>query len=66
MNPVDSLSERDAFLRMARPHREVLANLLASIAGRRVPLPHKLGVRCSLPLLPKLRHGILRREGPRP
>ena len=60
-NPVPPREIRDAFLRLARPHREVLADLLASIAGRRIPLPHKLGVRCSLPILRKLRHGILRR-----
>ena len=60
-HPVPARDIRDAFLRLARPHREVLADLLASIAGRRVPLPHKLGVRCSLPLLRKLRHGILLR-----
>ena len=60
-NPVPARDIRDAFLKMARPHREVLADLLASIAGRRVPLPHKLGVRCSLSFLRKLRHGILRR-----
>ncbi len=65
-NPVPPREIRDAFLKMARPHREVLADLLASIAGRRIPVPHKLGVRCSLPLLRKLRHGILRREVSRP
>ncbi len=63
-NPVPAREIRDAFLQLARPHREVLADLLASVAGRRISLPHKLGVRTKLPLLGKLLHGIPRRNGP--
>lgn len=61
-NPVPPHEIREAFLRMATEHRAVLEDLLASIAGRRVKIPHKLGIRCRLLLHQKLLHGV-RRHG---
>ena len=57
-NPVPPQEIREAFLRMAAPHRAVLQDLLASIAGRRVKIPHNLGIRCRLLPHQKLLHGI--------
>ena len=61
-NPVPPQEIREAFLRMAAPHRAVLHDLLASIAGRRVKVPHKLGIRCRLLPHQKLLHGIRRHD----
>lgn len=61
-NPVPPQEIREAFLRIASEHRAVLDDLLASIAGRRVKIPHKLGIRCRLLLHQKLLHGV-RRHG---
>ena len=58
-HPVPSQEIRDAFLRMAREHRECLEDLVASIAGKRVKLPHKLGIRCRLLPHQRIFHGIL-------
>ena len=49
---------RDAFLKLAKVHRDRLEDFVASIAGKRIPLPHKLGVRCHLLPHQKLLHGI--------
>ena len=60
-NPVPPQEIRDAFLRMAAEHRACLDDFLASIAGKRVKVPHKLGIRCRLLPHQKLLHGIRRR-----
>ena len=60
-NHVPPQEIREAFLRMAAEHRAVLHDLLASIAGRRVKVPHKLGIRCRLLPHQRLLHGIRRR-----
>lgn len=60
-NPVPPQEIREAFLRMASGHRACLEDLLASIAGRRVKIPHKLGIRCRLLPHEKLFHGLRRR-----
>ena len=60
-NPVPPQEIREAFLRMAAEHRACLADLLASIAGKRVKIPHKLGIRCRLLFHQKLLHGLRRR-----
>ena len=60
-NPVPPQEIREAFLKMAQEHRSRLEELLASIAGKRVSLPHKLGIRCHLLPHQKLLHGIRRR-----
>jgi glycosyltransferase involved in cell wall biosynthesis len=61
-NPVPPQEIREAFLRMAAEHRARLDDLLASIAGKRVKIPHKLGIRCRLLPLQKLLHGVRRRD----
>lgn len=60
-NPVPPQEIREAFLRLASAHRACLADLLASIAGRPVKIPHKLGIRCRLLPHEKLLHGLHRR-----
>ena len=60
-NPVPPQEIRAEFLRMAAGHRAVLDDLLCSIAGRKVSVPHKLGIRCRLWPHQKLLHGIRRR-----
>ncbi|MBO4618786.1 MAG: hypothetical protein J5654_01625 [Victivallales bacterium] len=57
-NPVPPQEIREEFLRLAAIHRTCLEELLASIAGRRLALPHKLGIRCRLWPHQKLLHGI--------
>jgi len=57
-NPIDPAEIRAAFLKAAAPHRERLQELVNSIAGKWVHLPHKLGVRCRLLPHQKLLHGI--------
>ena len=61
-NPVPPQEIRAEFLRLAAPHRACLDDLIASIAGRRVKIPHKLGVRCGLSPLRQLAHCMLRRD----
>ena len=60
-HPVPPQEIREAFLRMAQEHRACLEDLVATIAGKRVKLPHKLGIRCRLLPHQKLLHGIRRR-----
>ncbi len=60
--PVPPQEIREAFLRMAAEHRACLDDLLASIAGKRVKVPHKLGIRCRLLPHQKLLHGVRRRN----
>jgi hypothetical protein len=60
-HPVPPQEIREAFLKMAQEHRDRLQDLVASIAGKRIPLPHKLGIRCRLLPHQKLLHGIRRR-----
>ena len=60
-NPVPPQEVREAFLRMGAEHRACLADLLASIAGKRVKIPHKLGIRCRLLPHQKFLHGLRRR-----
>ena len=57
-HPIDAAEIRDAFLKAAAPHKARLQELVDSIAGKKVHLPHKLGVRCHLLPHQKLLHGI--------
>ncbi len=59
-NSVPSQEIREAFLHLAAEHRACLADLLASVAGKRVKIPHKLGIRCRLLPHQKLLHGVRR------
>ncbi|MBQ7187839.1 MAG: glycosyltransferase [Kiritimatiellae bacterium] len=60
-HPVPPQEIREAFLRIAAEHRACLEDLLASIAGKRVKIPHKLGIRCRLLPHQKLLHGLRQR-----
>lgn len=57
-NPPDPAEIRQEFLRLARPQKEKVQELVNSIAGKKVFLPHKLNIRCRLLPLTKLFHGI--------
>ena len=59
-NSVPPQEIREAFLHLAAEHRACLADLLASVAGKRVKIPHKLGIRCRLLPHQKLLHGVRR------
>ncbi len=60
-NPIDPAEIRDGFLRLALPQKEVVQDLVNSIAGKNVYLPHKLNIRCRLLFHTKLLHGIRRK-----
>ena len=60
-NPVDPQEIRDGFLKLALPQKELVQDLVNSIAGKNVALPHKLNIRCRLLLHTKLLHGIRRK-----
>ena len=60
-NPVAPAEIREAFLRLALPQKELVQDLVNSVAGRRVHLPHKLNIRCRLLPHTKLLHGIRRK-----
>ena len=59
-NPIDPIEIRLGFLQKALPQKEFVEDLLNSIAGKRVFLPHKLNIRCRLLPHTKLLHGIRR------
>lgn len=59
-NPVDPAAIREEFLRLALPQKELVQELLNSIAGKKVKLPHKLNIRCRLLPHIQLMHGIRR------
>lgn len=60
-NPVEPAAIREAFLRLASPQKALVQDLLHSIAGKRVHLPHKLNIRCRLLPHTKLLHGLRRK-----
>ena len=57
-NPIEPQEIRNGFLKLAQPQKELVQDLINSIAGRQVYLPHKLNIRCRLLLHTKLLHGI--------
>ena len=59
-NPIDPADVRQGFLAKALPQKETVQELVNSIAGKKVHLPHKLNIRCRLLLHTKLLHGIRR------
>lgn len=59
-NPVDPWEIRNGFLKMALPQKERIQDVVNSIAGKNVYLPHKLNIRCRLLPHIKLMHGIRR------
>ena len=60
-NPVEPAMIREAFLRLAAPQKAQIQDLLNSIAGKKVQLPHKLHIRCHLLPHTRLLHGIRRK-----
>ena len=57
-NPIDPEEIRQGFLAKALPQKEFVQELVNTIAGKKVCLPHKLNVRCRLLPHTKLLHGI--------
>ena len=60
-NPIDPGEIRNGFLRLATPQKALVQDLVNSIAGKKVFLPHKLNIRCRLLPHTKLLHGIRRK-----
>ena len=60
-NPIAPAEIREGFLHLALPQKELVQDLINSIAGKKVYLPHKLNIRCRLLPHTKLRHGIRRK-----
>ena len=60
-NPVEPAELRKGFLDMAMPQKLLVQDLINSIAGKKVFLPHKLNIRCRLLPHTKLLHGIRRK-----
>ena len=59
-NPIPPHEIRQGFIEKALPQKEMVQDLINSIAGKRVFLPHKLNIRCRLLPHLKLLHGIRR------
>ena len=57
-NPIDPIEIRKGFLQLATPQKEQIQELVNSIAGKKVHLPHKLNIRCRLLPHKKFLHGI--------
>ncbi|MBE6384064.1 MAG: glycosyltransferase family 4 protein [Lentisphaerae bacterium] len=57
-NPIAPAEIREGFLRLALPQKELVQDLINSIAGHRVNLPHKLNIRCRLLPHTQFLHGI--------
>ena len=57
-NPIAPEEIREGFLAKALPQKELVQDLVNTIAGKKVCLPHKLNVRCRLLPHTKLLHGI--------
>ena len=61
-NPIEPQEIRNAFLALAAPQKALVQELINSIAGKKVHLPHKLNIRCRLLAHIKLLHGIRRNK----
>ena len=60
-NPIDPIEVRNGFLNMALPQKAMVQDLINTIAGKKVFLPHKLNIRCRLLPHTRLLHGIRRK-----
>jgi len=60
-NPVDPQEIRNGFLKLALPQKESVQDLVNTVAGKKVYLPHKLNIRCRLLPHTKFLHGIRRK-----
>ena len=59
-NPIAPVDIRNGFLKLVEPQKALVQELINSIAGKKVHLPHKLNIRCRLLPHTKLLHGIRR------
>ena len=57
-NPIDPQEIRNGFLKLANPQKELVQDLVNTIAGKKVHLPHKLNIRCRILPHTKLLNGI--------
>ena len=57
-HPIPPEEIRQSFLEKALPHKAAAQDLINSIAGKKVHLPHKFNIRCRLLPHVKLLHGI--------
>ncbi len=57
-NPIDPQEIRNGFLKLANPQKELVQDLVNTIAGKKVHLPHKLNIRCRILPHAKLLNGI--------
>ena len=60
-NPIDPAEISNGFMQLAQPQKALVQDLINSIAGKKVHLPHKLNIRCRLLPHTKLLHGIKRK-----
>ena len=60
-NPITPAEIRAGFLKLAEPQKLLVQELVNSIAGKRVFLPHKLNIRCRLLPHTQLLHGLKRK-----
>ena len=60
-NPIYPAEIRNGFMQLAQPQKALVQDLINSIAGKKVHLPHKLNIRCRLLPHTKLLHGIKRK-----
>jgi glycosyltransferase involved in cell wall biosynthesis len=60
-NPLDPREIRQSFLKLAMPQKALVQDLINTISGQKVHLPHKLNIRCRLLPHTKLLHGIKRK-----
>ena len=60
-NPVDPQEIRNGFLKLALPQKALVQDLVNTVAGKKVYLPHKLNIRCRLLPHTKFLHGIRRK-----
>ena len=60
-NPVAPQEIRNGFLKLALPQKALVQDLVNTVAGKKVYLPHKLNIRCRLLPHTKFLHGIRRK-----
>ena len=60
-NPIEPTEIRNGFLKLANPQKLMVQDLVNTIAGKKVFLPHKLNIRCRLLPHTQLLHGIRRK-----
>ena len=61
-NPIEPQEIRQGFITKAESQKALVQELINSIAGKKVHLPHKLNIRCRLLPHTRLLHGIRRKK----